>query len=637
MANYFSNARSKYRLGVSEFKGLDVANSKVTVAKGRSIDCVNIIADLAGKPVKRTGYETVITAEGRINGIHRLKTADTEVILVHAADKLYKWDMAAGELSEIRNGLKDARSVSIQYNSKLIIIDGLKMLVYGEFDGEYSLKTAEEEATVPTVLINANADQSPPGGTEYEEVSFLSGKRYINYVINPDSESNSFQLYVPEKKIAADAWLVVEKINDDGEWSAITPTTTNRTNGVITISKSSVSDVPKNVDNVRIGYYVAPKEDAGADIINKCTVAKLYGVGGNTNRLFLSGNPDEPNKIYYSELDDMLNFPNRGYVTVGTDAAGVMGFSRVSDYLAVHKEDNGQDASIFLISGSLDTQSKAVFSVKTGINSNGAVSKYAFCDFVGEPLYLTKSGVFAITTQEITFEKYAENRSYFINPILTGYDLRNACAIEYDNYYYLSLGDGTVYAADGRQRVYEGNQPMSNFQYEWYKLDNIRARIWWEYNGRLYFGDNEGNIKRFFLASEHSATHNVYKDDGEAVKCYWCTPYFYFDRMNQWKNLDALSVMLAPYGRSSVEVYYRARGLNRLVTEKNNTADIFDFKDIDFTRFTFRTDESPVIIATDNRLKRFMLIQFKFENDLAEPFGIYGFEALYTITGRYKG
>lgn len=636
MANYFANGRTKYRLNVDSFKGLDLANSKVSVSKGRSIDCVNIISDLAGKPVKRTGYETLITAEGQINGIHRLKTADDEVILVHAGTKLLKWDMTANTFTEVAADMADQKSYGVQYNGKLALFDGVTMRVYGKFDDAYALKKAGEVAFIPTVLINANAGQAPPGGTEFEQVNMLTGKRYINFVINPDSESDSFKLYVPEGKIAADGWLVTEKVNDEGEWSAITPTATDRAKGCITIAKSSVSGVPKNVDNVRIGYYVAPKGDEGAGVINKCTVGKLFGVGGNTNRLFLSGNPEKPNKVYYSGLDDLLYFPNQGYLTVGADASEVMGFSRVSDYLAVHKEDNGQDASVFLISGSLDYNSKPVFAVKAGINSHGAISKYAFSDFMGEPLYLTAGGVYAITTQEITFEKYAENRSFYINPELTKADLKGACGIVHDNYYYLATAGGVVYVADGRQKVYESNQPMSSFQYEWYKLDNIPARVWWEYGGNLYFGTADGEIKRIYKESEHSAANNVYNDDGEPIKCYWCTPYFYFDRMNEWKNLDALAVMLAPYGRSGVDVYYRARGVE-VTAAKDVHVDIFDFNDIDFTRFSFRTDNSPAIVVTDRRLKRFLLIQFKFENNLAEPFGIYGFEAIYTLTGRFKG
>ena len=95
--------------------------------------------------------------------------------------------------------------------------------------------------------------------------------------------------------------------------------------------------------------------------------------------------------------------------------------------------------------------------------------------------------------------------------------------------------------------------------------------------------------------------------------------------------------MLAPYSRTSADVYYRAGGREIAVVKDNGAGDVFSFNDIDFTRFTFRTDDSPVIIATDNRLKKFMLIQFKFENDNAEPFGIYGFEVQFTVTANYKG
>lgn len=146
MANYFANGRTKYRLNVDSFKGVDLANSKVSVSKGRSIDCVNIISDLAGKPVKRTGYETLITTEGRINGIHRLKTADDEAILIHAGSKLLRWDMTANTLAEVAADMADQKSYGVQYNGKLALFDGVTMRVYGKFDDTLELKKAEDEA-----------------------------------------------------------------------------------------------------------------------------------------------------------------------------------------------------------------------------------------------------------------------------------------------------------------------------------------------------------------------------------------------------------------------------------------------------------------------------------------------------------
>ena len=70
---------------------------------------------------------------------------------------------------------------------------------------------------------------------------------------------------------------------------------------------------------------------------------------------------------------------------------------------------------------------------------------------------------------------------------------------------------------------------------------------------------------------------------------------------------------------------------------KQANADIFSFEDIDFERFTFNTDDAPMIVPTNRRLKKFMLVQFRFENDLAEPFGLYGFAGIYTVSSKYKG
>ena len=94
--------------------------------------------------------------------------------------------------------------------------------------------------------------------------------------------------------------------------------------------------------------------------------------------------------------------------------------------------------------------------------------------------------------------------------------------------------------------------------------------------------------------------------------------------------------MLSPYRRSSVNIYYRVKGA--LTLKKHSTMDIFDFNDIDFTRFSFVTDDSPMIIATNAKAKKFMLIQFRFENNvIGEGFGFYEAEASYNVVGKYKG
>lgn len=83
MANFNVPASPKmYKETMVNFKGVDFANNATQVEPYRSPNAQNIISDLAGKPVKRTGYETIATFGSRINGIFRLATEDIEKIIV---------------------------------------------------------------------------------------------------------------------------------------------------------------------------------------------------------------------------------------------------------------------------------------------------------------------------------------------------------------------------------------------------------------------------------------------------------------------------------------------------------------------------------------------------------------------------
>ncbi|MBQ5659015.1 MAG: hypothetical protein IIV02_05775, partial [Peptococcaceae bacterium] len=84
-------------LSISKFRGVDFANNATQVASNRSPNAENIMSDLAGKPVKRTGYQTVGVFGDRINGIFRLKTEQVEKFIVHAGTKLYEWTRVDGE------------------------------------------------------------------------------------------------------------------------------------------------------------------------------------------------------------------------------------------------------------------------------------------------------------------------------------------------------------------------------------------------------------------------------------------------------------------------------------------------------------------------------------------------------------
>lgn len=622
------------RLNISAFKGVDFANNATQVKPYRSPNAENITSDLAGKPVKRTGYRTVgLFGEGRINGIYRLATEDMEKVLVHAGDKLYEWQRQNGLWSAegvvIQEGFNDDRSVAFQKNKRLWILDGLTYWVYGEFDDVFACKSVAEMAYTPTTIISRNPDGT--GGTVLESVNLVSAKRTNSFL----GKANVTAYVLDSKGLDSEA-VTARKLNSSGDWVKMVETTdftVDRAAGKVTFKTAPGVSPVSGRDNVEITF--AKTVEGAKDKVCGCTVATAYGINGATDRTFFAGNKAYPNLLWWSALDDPSYVPDINYAILGQDSSAIMGFSRIGNALAVHKEDNEQDQTIFLLTGAF-TDGKAVFTVSGGIAGVGAVSQYAFATLGTEPFFLARQGIYAVTTQDFSLERYAQVRSYYINPRLTAEKaLGDAVAIEYNNCYYLSIG-GHVYMADGRQKEYEKNAPQSTFQYEWYYLTNIDARVWWEYDGRLYFGDTGGRIKAFAFDGEHTAQFDAYVDDGETIRCIWDTPFFTFEELSRYKTLKGFWLMLSPYRRSSVNIYYRIKGELRLI--KHSTVDIFDFEDIDFTRFSFNTDDSPMIIPTNSKAKKFMLIQFRIENaSKGEGFGFYEMEAQYTVQGKFKG
>lgn len=629
------------RINMKGFKGVDFANNATQVKNYRSPDAQNIISDLAGKPVKRTGYKTIANFSAQINGIFRLATEDIEKFIVHAGTKLYEWARTDGEFAasgtQIYDDMNNQRSVAFQNNKKLYLLDGKTYLVYGEFDDAWTVKKVTDIATIPLCILSQNPDGTK--GVKKRDVNVLTKKRTYSFYGTADTKE--YRLAASDMKIDADP-VTARKLKADGTWTDLKETTdftVDRTKGIITFKTAPGASPATFVDNVEITFsadYGEKDAEFTKDIINKCSIAVQYGYNGATDRVFVSGNPEAKNFHYWSDINDPCYFPGLNYAYLGQDSSAIVGYSLVGNALAVHKEDNEQDQTIFLVTGSYDQTNGYRFAISGSVAGVGAISKYAFQRLGTEPLFLSRQGVFAVTTQYFTAERYAQNRSYFIDERLTKEpDLSEAVAKEYNGKYYLAV-NGHVYVADGRQKEYEKNAPQSEYQYEWYYLTNINARIWWEYDGRLFFGDTDGMVKCFMLASEDTAQHNAYNDDGAPIVAYWNTPIFVFDYISRKKTLKGFWVMQAPFRRSSVNIYYKLKG--ELKQKKHSTMDIFDFNDIDFTRFAFTTDDSPMIIPTNAKAKKFMMIQFRIENGvIGEGFGFYEMEATYTIAGKYKG
>lgn len=82
---------AKQTLNIGSFRGVDYANAPYNVSINRSPDAINMEPMLNGAVGCRHGYEALLNADGRINGIYSLKELKGDHILVHHGSKLSEW------------------------------------------------------------------------------------------------------------------------------------------------------------------------------------------------------------------------------------------------------------------------------------------------------------------------------------------------------------------------------------------------------------------------------------------------------------------------------------------------------------------------------------------------------------------
>ncbi len=622
---------------IDKFRGVDLSSSAINVHKSRSPWAINMMPDMNGFPVKRPGYHTVLQLDGRINGQCILKTPQEERELIHAGTKLY---LIEGDTQTVvYSGMNDLRSRALQMNSRMWIWDGKTYLVYGELDNPayteggtepkklWLCKPVTEIAYVPEVIISA---APTGGGKQYNPINMLSGKRTHSAL--GVASTKVYQL--SEKGLDATP-VAAKKLNSSGEWLGLvegTDFSVDRALGRVTFTVAPGAPPVVGEDNIKITY----SKTSNADKINKCDIAIMYGVNGASDRFFVTGNPDSPNQDYYSQINDPTYFGDLWYSSLGQDSSEIIGYSIVADQLAAHKATGENGRNIIMRYGTT-VNGQAAFPISTSLQGESTISKYAFAYLQSEPLFLTAQGVFAITAQDITGERYGRNRSYYINKKLNAENERAEAVATIVNGKYVLVVNGVVYLLDGNQPDYTKDSPQSAYKYECYIWDNVPARTIWtkkdaQGNDVLYFGTADGKIKEFYAGK----LGTEFNDDGDAIKACWLTPMLDFDLLSHYKTVTGVWLIAQPFSRSSGDIYYITnKDLGEL--RKQYTIDILDWNDIDFNRWTFNTVDSPQVQPSKAKAKKITLFQVKIENKtLNESFGLYELQINYRIGSKVR-
>lgn len=618
-------AERRERLAAEQFCGVDYTSDASAASPSQSPNGQNMIRDVPGKVRKCMGYHCIAQYPARINGRHLLLSGQGEKGLIHAGSALYPEETTPGEeAAPLCTGMADERSKSWQLGEKLFILDGKELLVY---DGE-TVRPASAAAYLPTVTI---AKAPAGGGTDYEPLNLLQ-PGFCELFAGTETDKKYCLTFS-----GLDATPVkAEKLTASGSWQTLyegSDFTVNRTLGEVTFAAPPGRSPVTGEDNVRITAYRTVAGYAGR--INGCCVGTLFGVGGASDRLFISGNPAYPGRDWYSGQYDATYWPDTGYSQLGTGESEIVGYSVVGNLLAAHKDAREQDRSIILRQGNL-VDSKPAFPVTNTLQGPGALARHSFAYLGTEPVFLTPLGIYAITPSDINGERYSQNRSYFVNGRLRNEPGgEDAFAFVHQDLYWLCLG-GHAYILDGLQSLGRtGGEPYSARQYACFYRTNLPARCMWAQGKTLMFGTPDGEVMAFYT---DPTAQESYNDNGQPIHAIWETPdlsgrYFYRN-----KRFCALAVRLSSAVATSISISGQRRGIWQKLRDENSRARYFCYSQLCYSKFTYSNDQTAKTLWMKLRLKKLDKVRFRFENaQLNEPFGLMAYAVEFTEKGSFKG
>ena len=590
-AYQFSSFETEQQTVVSRFSGMDCRTHPTKVSLSRSPDMQNMICDQNDFLVKRTGWHTQARFDAPIYGLFAMP--DGIGCAVHAGKKLF-FRAPDGTQTELCADMNEAFSQSFTMNGTLYLMDGktYRAVRKNSDNTAWEAIAVSEAAHVPTTTISA---APTGGGTSYEAVNLLTPRRINTFIGN--GSATQFQVDAKELDDAA--------VTAEVGGKAVTVSAVNRTTGLVTLASAPPNG--NGLANVSIAFSKTVK--GYADKINKCRFAGLYG-GKNDPRVFLSGNPDEPNCDWQSGLYDPTYFPDTGYARMGTDASAIVGYLKQYESQIVLKSGGAQEAASYLRTYMMADDGSALYPLKQGAQGEGAVSTRCCASLGDLPLFLSDRGVQGVYGTTVAEQRTMRSVSDAIVPLLEREDsLKNACAVVFEGKYYLAV-NSHIYVADGA--LYEENGDPA-----WFFWTNVPAQCLAVLNERLWFGTADGRLCRFAKSDENHA----YCDDTAAIDAYWRTPTLPLSDWSRFKTVRDVVPTLMPYSRSGATVQYENENGKQLALSRN--MDLFSFRTTDFSRFSFRCVPGAVSYRTRWKQHRSPLFAVRIGNDRPnEPFGL---------------
>ena len=550
---------------INAFLGLNMNETGSTNLKlGESPKMVNFKISRDYKLEKMYGYINKYEKTSKIRAMWFGLLDATEVFVFVCDGKVYNGNTELGSLTD------DITRI-FEFNKKLYFINGHE---YKEWDGTIF---KDVEGYIPLVKIAT----TPNGvGTDYEPINVLTGKKRQTF--SPDGTEKTFVL-------AENNLTSIDSVKVNGIETTVTK---DLSKGTIKFSTAPT----QGVDTIEVQWT---KGTGQRELVYKNHYFQTYGLADDT-RVFLYGNADAKNRIYFSDLGngipDVTYFPGNNFIDIGSSNIAITDIQRQYDRMIISKEDSTYYSTYEQITDNTG-ESIVAFPVYPLNKSHGA-KPYNQGQVLDNYVTTIDTSIVQWTNTESKDERNAQIISSKVQTWLNERNLSKVVTLDYqeEKEYWLAI--------DNEILIY-------NYENGCYSLVQLPAKIttFLSYKGIIYAGTENGKIIEF---NKNATTYS-----GEIIKAEWQSGYYDFGAEEQRKTMRVLWITLKPWFKTSLDINYisdRDSGSEAKTIEKRSIS----YAHWNYARFTYNTQRSVKPFRVKLKAKKFAFLKLILKNEVSD-------------------
>ena len=269
------------------------------------------------------------------------------------------------------------------------------------------------------------------------------------------------------------------------------------------------------------------------------------------NRVFGAGDPNYPERLYWSNQGSQQIWESTSYVDIGEgDGMPIRGLAIYANSLFIHKNDGKGLGVVWVLymNDSLDVTGDANWYPSKLAISYGGMSHKAIVFYNNLQVFLNRYGVYAIAGDQLAKSPAyssvgafpVDALSFLIEPDIKDCNvnkLGDAAAINFDSKLWFALPKGSTATKNNRIYMYDYVRASSqdNVTGAWSVLDNPGAKCFTEYEGNLYCGSSNDDGYVYKL-------NTGYNQNNSAIDSYFNTIWIHGEKSHKeltkvWRHL----------------------------------------------------------------------------------------------------